>query len=135
MRMRIVPALRQEGRSGLVEEAAPLLATRDPPGHVPVRAPPWGSAISIRMGLLPALVGYGMMATLGGVGGALPCLWRLWFGLTCPGCGLSRANAFLVRGLVHDAIAMNVLVIPLWLIAIWSFAEALLTFTREAHHG
>jgi hypothetical protein len=135
MRTSMIPALPRESRLTAGDEAAPLSAARDPPGFVPGRRLPWKNGISMRMSLLPGVAGYGVMATPIGGGGALPCLWRLWFGLTCPGCGLSRANALLVRGLVNDAIAMNVLVVPLWLIALWSFAAASLTFTREAHHG
>jgi hypothetical protein len=67
--------------------------------------------------LLPGLLIYGALVNpISGEGG-LPCLWRLATGLTCPGCGLSRAIAFLVRGDAQAALGANKLVVPLVLIA------------------
>lgn len=67
--------------------------------------------------LLPGLLTYGLLVNpISGEGG-LPCLWRWATGLTCPGCGLSRAVAFLVRGDAPAALGANKLVVPLVLIA------------------
>jgi hypothetical protein len=43
----------------------------------------------------------------------IPCLWKTLFGVTCPGCGLTRAWAFLLRGRWHEAARMNWLIFPL----------------------
>lgn len=131
---RIIPGLLHSGRSAYTEQTASA-AARDPPTPGQDRERTRRSAVSIRSTLLPSLIGYGLVMTPLGGGGGLPCLWRLLFEVTCPGCGLSRANALLVRGFFHESIAMNVLIIPLWLVAIWSFAATFLTFTREVHHG
>lgn len=96
---------------------------------------PQAKQLSIRTLMLPGLIGYGLAATPQSTGGALPCLWRLCFGIRCPGCGLSRANALLITGSLHKAVAMNWLIIPVWAVAIWYFTVFLLTLTREARHG
>jgi hypothetical protein len=54
--------------------------------------------------------GFGVNPTTGA--GGLPCLWKSCFGFECPGCGLSRAGAFLVRGEVAAAIRQNWLIVP-----------------------
>jgi hypothetical protein len=93
------------------------------------------SEVALRISLLPGLLVYGLLTTPSEDGGALPCLWRLWFGITCPGCGLSRANALLVHGSIGEAVAMNWLIIPVWLVAVQSLVVTLSTFNAEAHHG
>jgi hypothetical protein len=85
--------------------------------------------------MLPGLISYGLLATPRADGGALPCLWRLWLGIRCPGCGLSRANALLIDGSMHEALAMNWLVVPVWIVAIHAFVTALFNFTGKVHHG
>jgi hypothetical protein len=85
--------------------------------------------------MLPGLIAYGLLVTPGSEGGALPCIWRLWLQIPCPGCGLSRANAFLVHGSLYEALAMNWLIVPVWLVAIHSFITAIPTLNRKAHHG
>ncbi|MDR0615833.1 MAG: DUF2752 domain-containing protein [Synergistaceae bacterium] len=40
------------------------------------------------------------------------CLWKLLFGLPCPGCGLTRACLLLARGRFIGAAARNILIIP-----------------------
>jgi|GEM_PF-1960791 len=42
----------------------------------------------------------------------IPCLWKTLFGITCPGCGLTRAWAMLLRGRWHEAAGMNWLIYP-----------------------
>lgn len=108
-----------------------IVAARDPP--TPPARPRGFSArvFSVQLLMLPALIGYGLAATPLDDGGALPCLWRLWSGFRCPGCGLSRANALLIEGSIREALAMNWLIIPLWMVAVWSFVTALPTILPE----
>jgi len=42
----------------------------------------------------------------------IPCLWNALFGIRCPGCGLTRAWAFLLRGHWRQAAQMNWLIFP-----------------------
>jgi hypothetical protein len=44
--------------------------------------------------------------------GGIPCLWKTLLGLECPGCGLTHAWAFLLRGDVAAAVRANWLVFP-----------------------
>lgn len=70
---------------------------------------------------LPGLLAYGLVVSpTTGLGG-LPCLWRWAFGVDCPGCGLSRAAAFLVRGEFVDAVVANWLIVPVALAAGYCF--------------
>jgi|LQYC01.1.fsa_nt_gi hypothetical protein len=82
-------------------------------------------AISIRALGFPSLLIYAIAVnpTNGDVG--IPCLWRLLFGMECPGCGLSRANALFFRGHVLDAVRMNWLIIPLVSVFLCCFIEAI----------
>ena len=82
--------------------------------------------------MLPGLLGYGLIGTPQAAGVGLPCLWRLWLGFPCPGCGLSRANALLIAGSVREAVVMNWLIVPVWAVAIWSFVAAILKISQEA---
>jgi len=107
---------------------------RDPPPYFPERLRSPTGLFSIRPLMLPGLITYGLLASPQNGGGAIPCLWRLWFGFRCLGCGLSRANALLVEGSMGDALAMNWLILPLWLVAAWSFVTSLLTIFGKAHH-
>lgn len=87
--------------------------------------------LSLRALLLPALVLYGFLVAPSTGQGGIPCIWKLCFGLECPGCGLSRADAFLVRGDLQAAMALNWLIVPLWLVAIRSFVFQLSTIIRK----
>jgi len=42
------------------------------------------------------------------------CIWKSLFGVTCPGCGLTRGVCFLVHGRLVDAVRFN----PLSLLAV-----------------
>jgi Protein of unknown function (DUF2752) len=79
--------------------------------------------VSLRLAALPALTGYGLMVDPSTGAGGLPCLWKLAFGVACPGCGLSRASALLVRGRLTEAIAMNWLIVPVVAVAVFVFAS------------
>lgn len=77
--------------------------------------------------MLPGVLIYGAMIDPATGDGGIPCLWRLCFGLTCPGCGLSRAVALLTRGQLDEAVAMNWMILPVVLIASHSFAVQMYT--------
>lgn len=87
--------------------------------------------LSMRILLLPALVVYGFLVSPFTGHGGLPCIWRVGFGFECPGCGLSRADALLVRGAFRSAVALNWLIIPVWLVALNSFVSQLLTLIKQ----
>lgn len=92
--------------------------------------------LSARTCMLPALMTYGWFVNPVTGHGGLPCIWRVFFGFECPGCGLSRANALLVHGFVQDAVASNCLIAPVWFVAIYSFLSQLLLLVkqrRQAH--
>ena len=72
--------------------------------------------------LVVALLVYGYIVDpQTGVGG-LPCLWKTVFGFTCPGCGLSRAGALLLRGYLEEAVAANWRIIPFGAVVLCSYA-------------
>ena len=58
--------------------------------------------------------------TQGGV--FLPCPFRLVTGLWCPGCGLTRATHFLLRGDLPTALRYHLFVVPILLaiVAAWT---------------
>ena len=69
--------------------------------------------LSVRSLMLPGLVVYGFMVNPVTGHGGIPCLWHLCFGLNCPGCGLSRADAFLIHGCLRQAVVRNWLILQL----------------------
>jgi len=73
----------------------------------------------MRILLFPSLILYGLIVNPYTGKGGIPCLWRFIFGIECPACGLSRAIALLVRGNFCHAVEMNVLIIPVCVIAIY----------------
>ncbi|MCE5250266.1 DUF2752 domain-containing protein [bacterium] len=79
--------------------------------------------ISIRRFGFPALVIYGISVNPINGDRGIPCLWRLVFGMDCPCCGLSRADALLFRGHFLDAVRMNWLIIPVVLVFFYYFTE------------
>ena len=93
--------------------------------------------LTVQFLMLPALVAYGLLVDPATGHGGIPCLWKLCLGVTCPGCGLSRANAFFVHGHAVEAVAANWLIVPVWFIAIRSFfAECSTLITQgELRHG
>ena len=58
------------------------------------------------------LVAYGLSIDPDTGTGGLPCLWKAILGFECPGCGLSRAGALLLRGRLHDAATKNWRIFP-----------------------
>ncbi len=87
-------------------------------------------AISVRALGFPVLAIYGLAVDPTTGSGGVPCLWRLVFGVECPGCGLSRADALLFRGHVRDAVAMNWLIVPVVLMALCCFAAEAVNHVR-----
>jgi hypothetical protein len=62
--------------------------------------------------------------------GGIACLWETLFGVDCPGCGLSRAGALLLRGRFEEAARMNGLIFPFavvltskWVTQLWRMAR------------
>jgi hypothetical protein len=62
--------------------------------------------------IITALLAYGLMVNPETGHGGIPCLWKTLFGFECPGCGLSRAGALLLRGRVQEAARANWLIFP-----------------------
>jgi hypothetical protein len=87
--------------------------------------------LSVRGLMLPALVIYGRLVDPTTGYGGLPCIWRMCFGFECPGCGLSRSNAFLVHGSLQEAVALNWLIVPVWWAVINSFVSEVFTLIRK----
>jgi hypothetical protein len=75
--------------------------------------------IQLARNMLPELVlpclalVYGLVVNPSTGTHGIPCLWKTFFGVSCPGCGLSRAWAFLIRGHWREAGEMNWLIFPL----------------------
>jgi hypothetical protein len=81
--------------------------------------------------VLPGLFAYGTLVDpLTGEGG-FPCLWKALFGFDCPGCGLSRATGFLVRGAVEPALAANWLIVLVVVVAAQRFWVGMLFTYRQ----
>jgi hypothetical protein len=57
-------------------------------------------------------VAYGLLVNPETGRHGVPCLWKTLTGHNCPGCGLTRAWAFLLRGRWHEAGNMNWLIFP-----------------------
>lgn len=80
---------------------------------------------------MPALAFYGWIVDPSTGHGGLPCLFKLLLGFTCPGCGLSRADALLVRGELGEALAANWLILPIWIVAAGSFISGCIAITMK----
>lgn len=88
-------------------------------------------AISMRTLAFPAIVIYGLAVNSTTGSGGIPCLWRLIFGVECPGCGLSRAAALFFRGHVYTAVEMNWLILPVVAIAVYCFTTDIANHYRR----
>lgn len=129
-------SIRAGGQPSVPPSALPEIA------GVPVLArEPAGLSVSrllyVQLLMLPALVAYGVLVDPITGHGGIPCLWKLLFGVECPGCGLSRADAFLVRGNVVEAVAANWIILPVWFVAVRSFVVECVTFIKrgESNYG
>jgi hypothetical protein len=76
------------------------------------------------LGVLVALFSYGLLVDPDKGTGGIPCLWKTLFGINCPGCGLSRAGAFLLRGRFAEAARMNWLIFPFAIVVLWKYVIA-----------
>src|SRR3972149_3082116 len=75
-----------------------------------------------RLLLFALLAAYGVLADrAGGLG--VPCLWQRLLHVSCPGCGLSRAGALLVRGRIIEAAEMNGLIFVVIPVVCWHVAH------------
>jgi hypothetical protein len=82
--------------------------------------------------VIAALIGYGLLVNPYSGGNGIPCLWKALFGVECPGCGLSRAGAFLVRGELSAAVHQNWLIIPVVLLLAVHFV---MSYHKSAHNN
>ena len=73
---------------------------------------------------------YGLMIDPDTGAGGIPCLWNSLLGMDCPGCGLSRAGALLLRGRVQEAAQMNWLIFPFAAGVLWKFARQVLSISE-----
>jgi hypothetical protein len=82
--------------------------------------------------VLPLAILYGLVVDpLTGKHG-IPCLWHTLFGYTCPGCGLTRAWALLLRGDFHQAARMNWLVFPVLALYLGHLGLTMVRSTRTS---
>ena len=73
--------------------------------------------------LAAAAVGLQVMDPLAGEG--IPCPFHALTGLHCPGCGMTRAAALLLRGDLAGALQHNVLLVPTLIGAVAWWVHAL----------
>ena len=71
----------------------------------------WRAAL-FGVGAMLALLAYGLILDPDTGRNGVPCLWKTFFGFRCPGCGLSRAGALLLRGRLREAVTTNFLIAP-----------------------
>lgn len=77
-----------------------------------------------------ALLAYGLIVDPDTGRGGIPCIWKAMFGFECPGCGLSRAGALLLRGRLAEAVRMNWLIFPFVAVLMRKFLVELGDFMR-----
>lgn len=63
-------------------------------------------------------------------GGVTLCLFKLAFGIECPGCGMTHAFAAVMQFRFHEALVFNRGVIVVFPIVVWSAAKQLLGDVR-----
>ncbi len=84
-------------------------------------------------GLLLLLVGYGVFYNIMGFG--IPCMLHRMTGLECPGCGLTRAIAAVVRLDVAAAFGYNLLW-PLYTVYfLWGSIAMAVAYVRRGERG
>ena len=50
------------------------------------------------------------------------CLFRILFGIPCPGCGLSRAASLLTQGRLEESLSVHPFLIPLlFVLVLWAW--------------
>lgn len=100
-----------------------------------VNKPLHAGTLRIQAVLLGALLIYGFVVDPDTGEGGIPCLWKAVFSADCFGCGLSRAGAFLLRGQVTEAVAMNGLIIPVVILVAWKFLGDSFGVLKEGIRG
>jgi hypothetical protein len=90
----------------------------------------YGKRVLFDLLVVGLLVSYGFWVNPNDGAGGIPCLWKTCFGVECPGCGLSRAGAFLVRGELAAAIHRNWLIVPVIILLAVHFASF---YTKAIH--
>ncbi|HEY3485403.1 MAG TPA: DUF2752 domain-containing protein, partial [Ilumatobacteraceae bacterium] len=76
---------------------------------------------------LAAVAGYVVAVDPSDGPGLVPCPFRATTGWWCPGCGLTRATHQLFHGHLVDALRYNVLVVPVLLAIVASWASWVLS--------
>lgn len=65
----------------------------------------------------------------------IPCPFRTFTGLRCPGCGLSHAAVCLAHFDVRGAFRENALFIPVYAYLIYSFIKTFIPKKKDPHTG
>jgi hypothetical protein len=76
--------------------------------------------------LVAGLALYGFLVDPASGRHGIPCLWKTLTGMECPGCGLSRAGAHLVRGHFAAALKQNALIMPVTFLLLMHAASPLM---------
>ena len=82
----------------------------------------------LRVGSMLGLFAYGLIVDPDTGKNGIPCLWKSFFNVTCPGCGLSRAGALLLRCRFSEAVATNVLIVPSAIVFVREFVVQIVSW-------
>jgi len=62
---------------------------------------------------------------------SIPCVFKLFFNIPCPGCGLTRAYHLFLHGKIIDAFFQNILFYPLILFMIIFHYQMIMDFIHK----